>query len=52
MVERRYERRRTVAYLDSVQARLASLRWLKSEAQEKLSALMPSALDRTFTREL
>jgi type I restriction enzyme, S subunit len=37
-----------VAYLDSVQARLASLRELQSQAQEELDALLPSVLDRAF----
>ena len=35
---------RIVAYLDSVQARLASLGELQSETQEELDALLPSAL--------
>jgi type I restriction enzyme S subunit len=42
------EQRRIVAYLDSVQARLASLRELQSETQEELDALLPSVLDRAF----
>ncbi len=37
-----------VAYLDSVQARLASLRELQSASGEELSALLPSVLDRAF----
>jgi len=37
---------------DSVQARLASLRGLQSEAQKELSALLPSILDKAFTGEL
>ena len=41
-----------VAYLDSVQARLASLRELQSETQEELDALLPSVLDRAFKGEL
>jgi restriction endonuclease S subunit len=40
------EQRRIVAYLDSVQARLASLRELQSATGEELSALLPSVLDR------
>jgi len=46
------EQRRIVAYLDSVQARLASLRELQSATGEELSALLPSALDRAFKGEL
>jgi len=41
-----------VAYLDSVQARLASLRGLQSQSQEELDALLPSVLDRAFKGEL
>ena len=46
------DQRRVVAYLDSVQARLASLRWLQSQTQEELDALLPSVLDRVFRGEL
>lgn len=46
------EQRRIVAYLDSVQARLASLRELQSQAGEELDALLPSVLDRAFRGEL
>ena len=42
------EQRRIVAYLDSVQARLASLRELQSATGEELSALLPSILDNAF----
>ena len=45
------EQRRIVAYLDSVQARLASLRELQSATGEELSALLPSVLDRAFKGE-
>jgi len=45
-------KRRIVAYLDSVQAHLASLRELQSAAGEELSALLPSVLDRAFKGEL
>jgi hypothetical protein len=54
------EQRRIVAYLDSVQARLASLRQLQSATREELSALtsspslasgMPSILDKAFKDE-
>src|SRR5574341_1449458 len=46
------EQRRIVAYLDSVQARLASLRQLQSATGEELSALLPSILDKAFKGEL
>ena len=46
------EQRRIVAYLDSVQARLASLRELQSATGEELSALLPSVLDRALKGEL
>lgn len=46
------ERRCTVAYLDSVQARLVSLRELQSATGEELSALLPSVLDKAFQGEL
>lgn len=46
------EQRRIVAYLDSVQARLASLRELQSQAGEELDALLPSVLDKAFKGEL
>jgi type I restriction enzyme S subunit len=39
-------------YLDSVQARLASLRELQSQTQEELNALLPSILDKAFKGEL
>jgi len=39
-------------YLDSVQARLASLRDLQSQTGEELSALLPSILDKAFKGEL
>ena len=45
-------KRRIVAYLDSVQARLASLRESQSATGEELSVLMPSVLDRAFRGEL
>jgi hypothetical protein len=44
-----------VAYLDSVQARLASLRELQSATGEELRrrrTLLPSVLDRAFKGEL
>ncbi len=52
------EKRHIMAYLDSVQARLAShkgmilLRELQSATGEELSALLPSMLDRAFKGEL
>ena len=45
------EQRRIVAYLDSVQARLASLRELQSQTQEELDALLPSVLEKAFKGE-
>ena len=46
------EQRRIVAYLDSVQARLASLQELQSQTQDELDALLPSVLDKAFKGEL
>lgn len=46
------EQRRIVAYLDSVQARLAPLRKLQTETQKELDALLPSVLDKAFKGEL
>ena len=46
------EQQRIVAYLDSVHARLASLRELQSATGEELSALLPSVLDRAFSGKL
>ncbi len=49
------DQRRIVAYLDSVQARLASLRELQSATGEELRrrwSLMLSVLDRAFKGEL
>jgi type I restriction enzyme S subunit len=45
-------KRRIVAYLDSVQARLASLRESQSAMGEELDALLLSVLDRAFKGEL
>ena len=42
------EQRCIVAYLDSVQARLVSLRELQSATGEELGALLPSILDKAF----
>jgi hypothetical protein len=39
-------------YLDSVQARLASLRELQSATGKDLGGLLPSVLDRAFKGEL
>ena len=44
------EQRPIVAYLDSAQARLASLRELLSQKQEELYALLPSAEGATAGR--
>ncbi len=46
------EQRRIVAHLDAVQAKVDELRRLQSETREKLSALIPSVLDRAFKGEL
>ena len=53
------EQRRIVAYLDSFplsrdlrQARLRSLRELRSATGEELDALLPSVLDKAFKGEL
>jgi type I restriction enzyme S subunit len=46
------EQQHNVKYLDSVQARLASLRELQSATGEELSALLPSVLDKAFKGEL
>jgi hypothetical protein len=51
------EQRRIVPYLDSVQARLASLRELQSATGEELRllfgrTLLPSVLDKAFKGEL
>jgi len=46
------KQRSIVAYLDSVQARLASLRGLQSATGEELDALMPSILDKAFKGEV
>ncbi len=46
------EQRRIVAYLDSVQARLAAVREVQSATGEELDALLPSILDKAFKGEL
>ena len=46
------KQRRIAASLDSVHARLASLRELQSATGEELDALLPSVLDRAFKGEL
>ena len=46
------EQRRIGAYLENVQARLASLRELQSATGEELDALLPSILDEAFKGEL
>lgn len=46
------EQRRIVAYLDGLQAKVNALRELQSTSGEKLSALMPSILDKAFKGEL
>jgi type I restriction enzyme, S subunit len=46
------EQQRILAYLDSVQARVGLLGQLQFETRKKLSALLPSILDRAFKGEL
>lgn len=46
------EQERIVVFLDSIQARLASLKELQSETQLELDALLPSILDKAFRGEL
>jgi len=46
------EQRQIVAYLNSIQARLAAVRRLQSDTGEELDALLPSVLDRAFKGEL
>ena len=45
------EKRRTVAYLDDLQAKVNALRGLQSASGEQLYALMPSMLDKAFKGE-
>ena len=51
-IMRMFERWHIMTYLDSVQARLVSLRQLQFQTQEDLDALLPSVLDRAFKGEL
>ena len=46
------EQRRIVAYLDGLQEKVNALRELQSASGEKLSALMPSILEKAFKGEL
>jgi len=50
--EMQVEQWRIGVYIDSVQARLVSLRELQSATGEELDALLPSVLDRAFEGEL
>ncbi len=47
-----HEQRRIVAYLDSLQAKVDSLKQLQAETAAELDALLPSVLDRAFKGEL
>ena len=46
------EQRRIVDYLDDLQAKIDSLRWLQAETAAELDALLPSVLDRAFKGQL
>lgn len=46
------EQRRTVAYLDDLQAQVNELTTLQDTTQATLDALLPSVLDRAFKGEL
>ena len=46
------EQRRTVAYLDGLQAKVDRLKALQAQTRAELAALLPSILDRAFKGEL
>jgi type I restriction enzyme S subunit len=46
------EQRRTVTYLDGLQAKVNALRALQVKTQDELDALLPSLLDKAFKGEL
>jgi type I restriction enzyme, S subunit len=46
------EQRRIVAYLDDLQARIATLKQLQAETAAELNALLPAVLDKAFKGEL
>ena len=46
------EQRRTVDYLNGLQAKVDELKRLQAETQAELDALLPSILDRAFKGEL
>lgn len=46
------EQRRTVAYLDSLQAKVDALKVLQAETAAELDAILPSILDKAFKGEL
>jgi type I restriction enzyme, R subunit len=52
VVEAKDEERRVIAYLDKLRAKVNALWEVQSTSGEKLSALMPSVLDRAFKGEL
>jgi type I restriction enzyme, S subunit len=46
------EQRRTIAYLDDLQAKVDAVKKLQKESEDELNALMPSILSRAFAGEL
>ena len=46
------EQRRTVTYLDDLQAKVDAIKKLQEQSAAELDALLPSILDRAFKREL
>ncbi len=46
------EQQRIVAYLDDLQAKVESLKWMRAETGSELKALLPSVLDKAFEGEL
>lgn len=46
------KQRRTVAYLDDLQAKLDRLKGLQAQAAAELDALLPAILDKAFKGEL
>ena len=46
------EQRRTVAYLDDLQARVDPLKRLQAQTSAELDAMLPSILDKAFSGEL
>jgi type I restriction enzyme S subunit len=46
------DQRRTIAYLDSLQAKVDALKALQAETAAELDALLPAVLDKAFKGEL